>query len=166
MKMQLYEINKAINDVINRGFSVDEETGEITFTSEDLEQLEMDAQDKIENTALYIKQLKADSDMLKNEEENLKKRRKQLENKTEWLENYLSDQIQLLGLSKVETPRVLVKTTKGTSVEVIDSSIVPCTYLKIIEDIRVDKKAIKEAWKRGETVKGVIAQTNYGISIK
>ena len=36
----LYEINKQIEEVINNGFAVNEETGEILFDSSDLDELQ------------------------------------------------------------------------------------------------------------------------------
>ena len=58
--MNIYEINKAIEDILEDGFSVDEETGEILFDESALNALNAEISEKIENVACYIKNLTAD----------------------------------------------------------------------------------------------------------
>ena len=53
--MNIYEINKAIEDILEDGFSVDEETGEILFDESNLNALDAEISEKIENVACYIK---------------------------------------------------------------------------------------------------------------
>ena len=65
----LYEIEQAIMDC------VDLETGEI-IDIEKLDQLQMDKDVKIENTALFIKNLLSDADQIREEEKKLADRRR------------------------------------------------------------------------------------------
>ena len=62
----LYEIDKKILECITN--CIDPDTGEIT-NSEQLEALQMERQTKLENVALYIKNLKADATMYKAEKQ-------------------------------------------------------------------------------------------------
>ena len=70
-KMTLYEIDKRIEDAMER--AVDPETGEIISDEAmaELEQLDMDRGEKIENTAMYYKNLMSDADQLKAEAKKL-----------------------------------------------------------------------------------------------
>ena len=74
--MNLYEIDDAIMHCF------DEETGEI-FEAEYLDQLEMLRDQKIENIACWIKNLRSDAEQLKLETDKLTDRRKHTENKAE-----------------------------------------------------------------------------------
>ena len=49
-------ISKQIADVVENGFSYDEETGEIIFTSDDLEALEVALEEKIQSlSGIHLK---------------------------------------------------------------------------------------------------------------
>lgn len=62
--MKLYEINQAIQDVLDGYEVIDPETGEIMgFGS--LDELQMMREEKLENIGCYIKSLKADAVELK-----------------------------------------------------------------------------------------------------
>ena len=63
----LYEINKDYLEVIENSFKVDEETGEILFSVDDLETLETEFKDKVDNVACYIKDLEALNASIKEE---------------------------------------------------------------------------------------------------
>ena len=81
--MTLYEIDQKIQSL------VDPETGEL-LDYEAFSQLQMDREQKIENMALWVKDLAAGAKAIKEEEDNLKERRKAMENKVERLKTYLS----------------------------------------------------------------------------
>ena len=51
----LYEINNDYVNVIENGFSIDEETGEILFDKTNLDELEIEFKEKADNIACYIK---------------------------------------------------------------------------------------------------------------
>ena len=80
--MTLYEIDRAIMDAITAG--LDPETGELTNYDE-LEELQLARDEKIENIACYIKNIAADAKAIRDEEQALAKRRKTLENRAEGL---------------------------------------------------------------------------------
>ena len=81
--MNLFEIE---NEIMN---CWDQETGEI-LDSDRLDQLEMERDTKIENIALYIKNLTADAEALKAEKQSFAERQKAAENKAELLKKYLA----------------------------------------------------------------------------
>lgn len=108
--MTLYEIDQKIQSL------VDPETGEL-LDYDAFAQLQMDREQKIENMALWVKDLAAGAKAIKEEEDNLKERRKAMENKVERLKTYLS--IALDG-EKFQTPKCSVTFRRTESVQIDD----------------------------------------------
>ena len=108
--MTLYEIDQKMQNL------VDPETGEL-MDYEAFAQLQMDREQKIENMALWVKDLSAEAKAIREEEDNLKERRKAMENRAERLKTYLSI---ALGGKKFQTPRCAVTFRKTTAVQIDD----------------------------------------------
>lgn len=89
--MKLYDIEAAIEQAIDELLeSIDEETGEVSEEAKrTLEEFRAERESKLENIACYIKNLEADSEAMKNEEDKLKKRRKANDNKVQRLREFL-----------------------------------------------------------------------------
>ena len=111
--MNIYEIDNAMFSLI------DEETGEIK-DYEAFEELQMQKEEKIENTALWYKNLVAESKAIREEEKALAERRKSLENKAENLKNFIN---RILDGNKFSTSKVAISYRKSTAVEVDDEFI-------------------------------------------
>ena len=111
--MNIYEIDNAMFSLI------DEETGEIK-DYEAFEELQMKKEEKIENTALWYKNLVAESKAIREEEKALAERRKSLENKAENLKNFIN---RTLDGNKFSTSKVAISYRKSTAVEVDDEFI-------------------------------------------
>lgn len=94
----LYDIDMAIMAL------VDQETGEITDW-EAFEALQMDRERKIENIAVWIKNLMSDAAAIREEEKALAARRQNLERMAETRKRWLS---QALGGQKFSTSRCVV----------------------------------------------------------
>ena len=71
----LYEIDYNLYQLLENEMVVDEETGEIIFEESDIDNLLLSRDQKLENTACYIKNLMSDIDQIKSEEKSLKERR-------------------------------------------------------------------------------------------
>lgn len=151
----LYEIEQAIMDC------VDMETGEI-IDIDRLDQLQMDRDTKIENIALYIKNLLSDVAGIKAEKDNLAQRQKVAENKANSLKRYLSG---YLAGQKFSTARVAISFRKSESVNIEDITAIPEEYLKY-KDPEPDKTAIKSMLKSGKKVPGAELVQNQNIQIK
>ncbi len=156
--MTLYEINEAI---ANFQFVIDEETGEIMNTMQ-LDELEMARDEKAENVALFVKNLRAEAEAIKAEEKALASRRRQTERKAESLAEYLQ---YCLDGDKLRTPKVAVSYRKSQRVECDDIGAVPEKYLRF-KAPELDKTAIKEALKHGETDTGCRLEEYTSMSIK
>lgn len=161
----LYEINAALEALLS---DVDEETGEVGFSAEQLDALVMEREEKIENLALAIKNMAAEAAAIKAEEDSLKKRRKALENKTERIRDYLQD---CLAGDKFKTPRVAVSYRKSTTTEITDEAAFwefaseHPQYYKTY-DPEPDKKAIMETLKTGESVPGAELVDHMNMQIR
>lgn len=151
----LYEINQGIMDC------VDMETGEI-IDAEKLASLQIDRKDKIENIALYIKNLRADAAAYKAEKDEFAYRQKVAENKAESLTEYLAS---ILSGEKVKADRFSISYRKSQSVAITDSDSVPDDY-KIKQEPKIDKVAIKKAIKDGAEIAGAKLVDKQNIVIK
>ncbi len=158
--MNLYEIDHEILGC------VDMETGEIVNVDA-LNALEMERGAKIENIALWIKNLLSDAEQIKAEMDALAKREKSARNKAENLKKYLSG---YLNGSKFSTSKVAISFRNSTSVEVSDINKIMSlddanSYLKYSEPMP-DKVAIKNAIKSGVQIPGCSLVEKSNIQIK
>lgn len=169
--MNLYQIDKAIENLLNEGFNytVDEETGEVTFDdrSAELEQLQIDRAEKLEAVALYIKNLEALAADIKAEEKALKDRREAREKKAEDLRQYLGNSLTAANEAGFETAKVRVSFSKSSAV-VVDEEKLDKAFIreKITTEYSPDKKAIKAAIKAGETVTGAYIEERKKVKIQ
>ena len=151
----LYEINQ---EILN---CVDMETGEI-IDMDKLGELQLAFDVKVENIALWIKNLLSDAEAIKAEKNRLAERQKSCENKAKSLKEYLNTYLE--G-QKFKTPKVSISYRRSESVEVTDISKLDKEYLKAIEP-EVDKTKIKKAMKDGAEIKGVTLVQNQNMQIR
>lgn len=164
--MKLYEISRTIEDVLDSGMVVDEETGEILFDKYNLEELEMALDEKMENVALYVKNLRAGIKSLKDEETALKARRKSAEHKLEWLEDYLKTFLLNAYNGEFETSKVALSTRKSKACVVDNENKVPYEYFKVVQDRQVDKVKLTEALKTGAKIPGAHLEERENLQVR
>lgn len=152
--MNLYEINKAMQECINL------ETGEIDL--ELFEKLQLEKDEKIENVALWIKNLSSDVEGMENEKKAFEERIKAAKNKVIALKTYLE---MALNGEKFQTAKCSITFRKSKSVTVLDVSKLDKDYLKYAEPT-ADKTAIKKAIESGVTVAGASLVENLNAQIK
>ena len=164
--MNLFEIDEAIE---NFNFIEDEETGEILNINE-LENLQMERDKKIENIALYVKNLKSDAKAIDDEIKIMQKRRDQAKKKAESLTNYLD---RILNGEKFKSSKVVVNYRKSTKVDIYDNKAFENwanandpNLLKVETTTKPIKKAIMDELKNGKQIIGVRLESNRNISIK
>lgn len=166
--MTLYEIDKAIYDLLENGFTVDEETGEVIGGSDELEQLQIERDQKLESVALYIKSVESLIAGIKAEEESLAKRRKKKEYKVDRLKKYLIDSIIGNGDDSFESTKVSVTFRKSDGVEITDADALDKKYWREKTTIKrePDKKLIKDDIKSGVAVNGAHLEVRQNINIE
>ena len=153
--MTLYEIDQRIMECW------DPDTGEI-LDEQRLDELQMARDTKIENIALWIKNLKSDAAAIKAEKDALAQRQKAAESKAELLERYLES---ALAGETFKTPRVAVTYRKSEQIVITDGVQLDDQYLRYREP-EPDKTAIKEAIKSGLEIDGVSLKTRMNMQIK
>ena len=153
--MKLYEIDEAIMACI------DAETGEI-IDADKLDKLTMERDAKIENVALWIKDLKAEAEALKAEKMAFAERQKVAENKIESLKKWLA---YALDGQADKSVRASVSFRTSESVEIDDIYAVDENYLRYKEP-EADKTAIKNAIKAGQEVAGATLVKSTSVIIK
>lgn len=162
--MTLYEINKNIEEALEK--AIDAETGEVVDDEmmEIFDHLLMDRDEKIENIGLFIKDLRAGADAIKEEAKKLTARARAAENKAEHLSSYLEF---CLNGQKFSSPRCAISFRKSKKVEFDENRLseVPEKYLRY-KDPELNKKAVTEALKAGEEVPGCKLVDNVSIIIK
>lgn len=172
--MKLYEINTALDAILSNYLylgdtMVDADTGEVlddeaaALVINELNNLQLAREEKLENTACWVKGMDADIAALRAEEKNLEQRRKSLENKREHVFNWLYEN---LDGEKIVSPRVKVAYRKAKSVDVTDLSAIPDSYKRVKTIEEPDKVAIKDAYKAGEQIPGTVLVERMSMSIK
>ena len=159
----LYEIEQSILDCI------DTETGEIIY-AEKLNELMIEKEVKIENVALWVKNLLSDADAFKAEKDAFAEREKAARNKAENLKQWLS---MALDGQKFSTSKVQISFRNSESVEIEDEKkFVDWAWdnerddLLTYKDPTPNKTAIKQLLKSGKTLNGVSIVKNQNIQIK
>lgn len=152
----LYEINQQILDVI------DLDTGEVIDEAA-FDALQIERTEKIENVALWYKNLVSQAEALKSEEKSFAERRKTVENRANSLKSLLERELK--G-NKFSTVKAAISFRKSTAVNIVDESLLPSDYLKVQTVTSVDKVEIGKALKAGIEVSGATLVENSNIQIK
>lgn len=152
----LYEIDRSILECL------DLETGEV-IDPERLEGLQMERSQKIENVALWIKNLLSDAEAIKAEKDVLADREAKCRKKAEDLKNWLSE---ALGGQKFDSARCAVSFRRSESVEVENMELLPRDLLRFKTTTEPNRTAIKALLKNGQQVVGCRLVENQNVQIK
>lgn len=140
--MRLYEIAADLRALFDK---IEANDGDMTDDDVmQLEELQLNYDTKVEGTALYIKNLEAEADMIKVEEERLRARRKANENKAGRLRAYLAYVLD----EPLKTAKVSLSKRKTRSVFISEHfHIQELTQLQLAKEVveyKADKTAIKK----------------------
>ena len=152
----LYLIDQAITECL------DAETGEI-IDPERLDALFMERSLKIENVALWVKNLLSDAEAIKAEKDALADREAKCRKKAEDLKLWLA---KALGGEKFSTARCAVSFRKSTRLEVTDPDSIPAELMVETITTKPDAAAIKALLKEGNLVGGCRLVENLNTQIK
>lgn len=156
MMASLYEIDKSILECI------DQETGEL-IDFDRFEALQMERNQKIENVALWVKNLQSDALAFKAEKEAFAEREKAATKKADQLKAWLAE---VLSGEKFSTGKCAVSFRRSESVDIVDESMIPQEMMAQAVVFRPDKQAIKELLKEGMDVPGCRLVENLNTQIK
>lgn len=161
--MTIYEIDNRIAEL------VDPETGEL-LDYEAFAALAMERDAKIENMALWCKDLTAEAKAIREEEKALAKRRKSAENNAERLKGYIDT---ALGGEPWQSARAAVSYRKSMAVEIEDEAA-------LIEELefngfdecltyqapKINKVELMKTLKAGTAIKGAGLVTRQNVQVK
>lgn len=161
--MTLYEINSEMEKLI------DPETGEIV-DFDAFEALQMEREQKIDNVALWVKNLDAEATALDTEAKKMTERRDACRRKRDRLKEYLA---RALDGEKRSTPQYAISYRSSEACELYDEDAALMWLVAhgyddgyVVVKESVSKSAVKELLKRGEEVSGAVLVKRQSMSIK
>lgn len=160
--MKLYEIAPALRFALD-DIVVDEETGEI-LQADALHAVEVEAAEKIEATALYLRELDAEAKAAKDEADRMLARVKSMQKRSDYLKSMLLEALHATG--KVKTGRVTVSIRTTKAVEIAEGADLPEAYTTVKTTVSPNKTAIKDALSAGIEVPGCHLEARESVSIR
>ena len=160
--MKLYEIAPALRFALD-DIVVDEETGEI-LNADALHAVEAQAAEKVEATALYLRELDAEAKAAKDEADRMLDRVKSMQKRSDYIKSMLLDALHATG--KVKTGRVTVSIRTTQAVEIEEGANLPEAYTTVKTTVNPNKIAIKQALLDGVEVPGCSLEARESVSIR
>lgn len=160
--MKLYQISDAIRQALDH-IELDEETGEI-LQADALHAVEAEASEKIEATALYLRELDAEAKAAKDEADRMIARVKSMQKRSDYLKSMLLDALHATG--KVKTARVTVSIRTTKAVEIAEGADLPEAYTTVKTTVSPNKTAIKDALSAGIEVPGCHIEERESVQIR
>ena len=163
--MNLFEINQHLKAIVNNGFSVDLDTGELLFDDSQLGSLEETKANKFLAIAKMIKEKEAFAKSIKDQEKSMAERRRNVENEVLRLKEWAL--FNMDESDKFEDAQIKVSYSKGSesveveNIEKLDPKFITEKYIHT-----ADKKALKDALKAGEFIEGVTLKRTPSLRIK
>ncbi len=161
--MKLYEINREMTQLIE---SADATTGEID--SQAFDALALAKEVKQKNIVLFVNHLSSDSDAIEKEIERLSTMKKRTESSKEWLLNYLKQSMEFDGVDELDFVTFKAKIKKNPPRLEVGNELIDEKFYKtkVVETKTLDKEAVKEAIKNGESVPGCSIVQGTRLEIK
>ena len=168
MGMTLYDIDAqiaALDGAAEDDMLIDAETGELLSVAQALDALRMEREEKLENVACWVKNLSAEADAIREEEDRLIKRRKAAETKAANLKSWLLAAMTREDgtTDKLKTGRVMVSVKRNPPSTLVDDALLPSTYKVAKITYQPNKELIKRELLAGGEVPG--AHLEYGRSV-
>lgn len=166
MNTSLYVIANEYHAIVER--LMDSELDEQTI-ADTLESASGELEIKATNVAMFIRNIEASADQIKQAEKAMSERRKSLENKAESVKRYLFDNMKRSGITKIESPYFALTIKKNPpSVIIDDATAIPDKFMVTPPPPppSPDKAAIKSALQLGEVVEGAHIEQGERLEIK
>ncbi len=160
--MRLYELTNNWNELQ----MMIEDGVDPSALADTLQAIEESIQDKVQNTALVIRNLEADVDAIKAEEKRLAERRKAIENNCKGLKDYLYQQMTATDLKRIKGTIVTVGIQKNpASLDIAEDANIPVDYYEQ-QAPKLKKKELLVAVKNGLEVEGVAIKQSESVRIR
>ena len=149
--LKLYQITNGFMALNDNDELTDEEKQEVSL------QLCDALQNKSTNIVAYYEQEQALLNGIDAQIKRLQEYKKLTQNKINRYKDYVKNNMELLGIEKIETELGKISIAKcPISIEIINADEIPDEYKTIVTDIKVDKDKIKDNFKlTGEIIPGI-----------
>lgn len=151
--LSLYNITNGFVELMDKA-----ENGELTEEeyNELGQELAIQLQEKGSNIIGYAKNIELTINAMKDEEVRISTNRKLLESKLEKFKQYVKDNMERLGITKMDTELGTLSVAKNPlSVEIESEEMIPNEFKLQVVSTKIDKTAIKNHFKAtGEIVAG------------
>ena len=115
-------ISQQIAQIVENGFTFDEETGEVFFTTDDLDALNEELDNKLKSLAGIYQMYESKADALKVRSKEIADRAKSFENKADKLKNYIDSLMKANQKEKLEVGDKKLSYRKSSVGNVVDDS--------------------------------------------
>ena len=116
-------ISQQIAQIVENGFTFDEETGEVFFTTDDLDALNEALDNKLESLAGIYQMYGSKADALKARSKEIAERAKLFENKADKLKKYIDSLMQANNKEKLEVGDKKLSYRKSVAGNIIDDFV-------------------------------------------
>lgn len=149
---QLYEITGRLKEI----GTVETDDEDFALAIRDtLEGIEGEFNDKAVSVSHAILNLDSDAEAIDNEIKRLQDRKKVLMNRRDHIREYLRDNMEAAGMTKISCPLFTITLAKGRENVVIDDKDkLPDEYVRVKTSIEPDKAEISRRLKAGEEIEG------------
>lgn len=167
---QLYILTEKAKELYNTLMeTVDTETGEIdTDISQQLDNMLMEVNEKAVTIGSVYRAMTTEADNVQKEIDRLQAIHDRIDKKAKKLKEYLSVNLQKLGIEKIQGLYANISFTTSRRCIVTEINAIPEKYLKkeVKIEVNPDLNAIKKAIKSGEEIDGAHIETVKNIQIK
>ena len=158
----LYELNKDYKE-LQAMLEVAETDEDMEAIQNTLDMLDCSIDEKIENTAMFIRNIKGDIQAFKDEAKRMQAKAKTLENMTERLKNNIDHFTKENQLTEKKVAQFKCYYKESETVEIDDLDALPDEFRKVT--IAADKVAIKKAIKNEQEVAGARIEKHLNLQI-
>lgn len=161
----LYEISESLRGLA----SVDaEDEGMALAIRDTMEAVQGEFDEKAKAVASVILNMDSDADAIQSEIDRLTARKKAIQNRQEGIRNYLRENMEACGISKITHPLFSITLAKGREIAVIDDpGALPDDLVYVKTEVRPEKAEILKLLKEGVEVPGAhIERSQSSIRIK
>ena len=168
--MKLYEITKEMR-VLDELFlsCIDEETGEVKDDGViDILEQELKLQLQTKGAGI-IKSFKNSEAMLNGVDEEIKRLqalKKSISNQINSRKEYIVRNMEMMGITKIETELGNLSLRKSKSVNIYDESLIDKKFIEVETKEKISKTEIKKAIEAGENVQGANIVEKNSLNIK
>lgn len=149
------------NNELEQAFDLLEETGE-ALPALSIEQDFLHA--KSITFAQYHRQLSADETIIDEEIKRLQSLKKRVQGRIEFVENTISDAMQIAGIEKIETPTVKLFFRSSASVQITEEWLISSEFIEV--KTSVNRAEIRKRLLKGEQIEGAKLEHKLNLQVK